>query len=220
MFTIRIWDLPTRLFHWALVVCVVGLVVTGNIGGNAMSWHFRFGYAVMSLLLFRLVWGLLGGHWSRWAQLPLSPSALKAYLQGNSPTAHLAGHNPMGSWSVVAFILVLALQVSTGLISDDEISNMGPLAALAPAEWVNWASSWHRHWGKLSLLGLVLAHVLAIAWYRWKKKQKLVAAMLHGDKSLPEEVPSSHDTTKTRWLALFLWAMALVSAWAIVSLGP
>ena len=220
MFTVRIWDLPTRLFHWALVVCVVGLVVTGNIGGNAMPWHFRFGYAVMSLLLFRLVWGLLGGHWSRWAQLPLSPSALKAYLQGNSPTAHLAGHNPMGSWSVLAFILVLALQVSTGLISDDEISNMGPLAALAPAEWVSWASSWHRHWGKLSLLGLVLAHVLAIAWYRWKKKQKLVAAMLHGDKSLPEEVPSSQDTAKTRWLALFLWAMALVSAWAIVSLGP
>ena len=198
MFTVRIWDLPTRLFHWALVACVVGLVVTGNIGGNAMQWHFRFGYAVMSLLLFRLVWGLLGGHWSRWSQLPLRPSALKTYFQGNSPTGHLAGHNPMGSWSVLAFLVVLALQVSTGLISDDEISNMGPLAALAPSEWVSWASS----------------------WYRWKKNQKLVAAMLHGDKSLPEWVPPSQDTAKTRLLALFLWAMAIVSAWAIVSLGP
>ena len=220
MFTVRIWDLPTRLFHWALVACVVGLVVTGNIGGNAIQWHFRFGYAVMSLLLFRFVWGLLGGHWSRWSQLPLRPSALKTYFQGNSPTGHLAGHNPMGSWSVLAFLVVLALQVSTGLISDDEISNMGPLAALAPSEWVSWASSWHRHWGKLTLLGLVAAHVLAVSWYRWKKNQKLVAAMLHGDKSLPEWVPPSQDTAKTRLLALFLWAMAIVSAWAIVSLGP
>lgn len=220
MFTVRIWDLPTRLFHWALVVCVVGLVITGNIGGNAMLWHFRFGYAVMSLLLFRLVWGVLGGHWSRWSQLPLGANALKAYFQGKSPTTHVAGHNPIGSWSVLAFIVVLALQVSTGLISDDEISNMGPLAALAPSEWVSWASSWHRHWGKLTLLALVAAHVLALAWYRWKKNQKLVAAMVHGDKTLPESVMPSRDTPKTRLLALCLWAIAAVSAWFIVSLGP
>ncbi|MEY4469904.1 MAG: hypothetical protein RIT20_245 [Pseudomonadota bacterium] len=219
MFTVRIWDLPTRFFHWALVVCVVGLVITGNIGGNAMLWHFRFGYAVMSLLLFRLVWGLLGGHWSRWSQLPLGPHALKAYFQGKSPTIHVAGHNPIGSWSVLAFIVVLTLQVSTGLISDDEISNMGPLAALAPSEWVSWASSWHRHWGKLTLLALVAAHVLALAWYRWKKNQKLVAAMVNGDKTLPESVTPSRDTPNTRLLALCLWAIAAVSAWFIVSLG-
>lgn len=220
MFTVRIWDLPTRLFHWALVVCVVGLVITGNIGGNAMLWHFRFGYAVMSLLLFRLVWGVLGGHWSRWSQLPLGPHALKAYFQGKSPTTHVAGHNPIGSWSVLAFIAVLTLQVSTGLISDDEISNMGPLAALAPSEWVSWASSWHRHWGKLTLLALVAAHVLALVWYRWKKNQKLVAAMVNGDKTLPESVMPSTDTPKTRLLALCLWSIAAVSAWFIVSLGP
>ena len=63
MVTVRIWDLPTRLFHWSLVLCVAGLIVTGNVGGNAMVWHFRLGYAVLTLLLFRLVWAWIGGHW-------------------------------------------------------------------------------------------------------------------------------------------------------------
>ena len=182
---------------------------------------FRFGYAVMSLLLFRLVWGLLGGHWSRWSQLPLRPRALKAYLQGNSPTAHLAGHNPMGSWSVLAFLVVLALQVSTGLISDDEISNMGPLAALAPSEWVSWASSWHRALGEIDLVraggGPCVRPSHGTAG---KRTKSWWPPMVHGDKSLPEWVPPSQDTAKTRLLALFLWAMAIVAAWAIVSWGP
>ena len=67
MHTIRVWDLPTRLFHWALAACVVGLVITANIGGNWMNWHFRFGYSVLTLLLFRFVWGVVGGHWSRFS---------------------------------------------------------------------------------------------------------------------------------------------------------
>ena len=174
MNTVRVWDLPTRLFHWALVVCVVGLVITGNIGGNAMLWHFRFGYAVMSLLLFRLVWGLLGGHWSRWSQLPLGPHALKAYFQGKSPTIHVAGHNPIGSWSVLAFIVVLALQVSTGLISDDEIANAGPLTHLVSEKTILSATYWHTEVGKLVILILVLVHILAIAWYFYRKKINLV----------------------------------------------
>jgi cytochrome b len=219
MYSIRIWDLPTRVFHWALVACVLGLIITGNVGGNAMQWHFRFGYAVLTLLLFRLAWGLLGGHWSRWSQLPLGPRAVLAYFQGKSTPDQLAGHNPLGSWSVLAFLLVLALQVSTGLISDDEIANMGPLAVLAPSHWVSWASSWHKNWGKLALILLVLTHVLALAWYRWKKNQKLVSAMVHGDKSLPEVVVPSTDTGKTRGLALVVFVLAALAVFALISLG-
>ncbi len=84
MFTVRIWDLPTRLFHWLLVTSVIGLVISGNIGGDAMVWHFRFGYVVLTLLLFRVAWGLMGGHWSRWSQLPLHPSHIRAYLSGHA----------------------------------------------------------------------------------------------------------------------------------------
>jgi cytochrome b len=107
MFTVRIWDLPTRLFHWALAVCVIGLVITGNVGGNAMVWHFRLGYVVLTLVLFRLVWGLVGGHWSRWASLPLHPRHALAYLRSHATARPMAGHNPLGSWSVVAMLVLL-----------------------------------------------------------------------------------------------------------------
>ena len=84
MFTVRIWDLPTRLFHWSLALSVLCLVITGNVGGNAMVWHFRLGYAVLTLVLFRLIWGFVGGHWSRWASLSLHPRQVLAYVQSRS----------------------------------------------------------------------------------------------------------------------------------------
>ncbi len=219
MVTVRIWDLPTRLFHWALATCVVGLVITGNVGGDAMAWHFRLGYAVLTLVLFRLAWGVFGGYWSRWSQLPVSPASVLAYIQGQSSTRHLAGHSPLGSWSVLALMLFLSLQVATGLVSDDEIATMGPLSSLVPGAWVSLATSWHKSWGKLILIVLVVSHLLAIAWYRWGKQQPLVPAMWHGDKTLPEAVPPSRDNGKSRSLALALFIAAGVVVAAIVSLG-
>ena len=73
---VRVWDVPTRLFHWALALCFVGLLVTSQVGGSAMVWHFRFGYGVLSLLLFRVVWGLLGGHWSRFSTFVFWPGMI------------------------------------------------------------------------------------------------------------------------------------------------
>ena len=102
MHTVRIWDLPTRLFHWLLVLCVVGLVVSANVGGAWMAWHFRFGYSVLTLLLFRVIWGLIGGHWSRFGSFLYGPASLWRHLRGQSPAAHTAGHSPLGALSVFA----------------------------------------------------------------------------------------------------------------------
>lgn len=219
MVQLRIWDLPTRLFHWGLVLCVSGLVITGNVGGNAMIWHFRLGYAVLTLLLFRIVWGFMGGHWSRWAQLPLSPARVWAYLNGRHNTTDFAGHNPLGSWSVVVFLVILLLQVSTGLISDDEIANMGPLSSLVTGQWVTWATSWHKGWGKIILLLLVFLHLLALGWYRWRKNLSLVPAMWHGNKSLPNQVPPSVDHLHSRAWALALLLISFMAVFGLVSLG-
>lgn len=219
MLTFRIWDLPTRLFHWLLALCFVGLVISGNVGGNAMVWHFRLGYVVFSLLLFRLVWGLVGGHWSRWSSLPLGFASIRCYLKGQGQASDLAGHNPLGSWSVLALLFFLSLQVGSGLFSDDEITNMGPLSTLVSGTWVSAATSWHKHWGKLILILLVLLHLLAIAWYSWRKRQRLVAAMWHGDKVLQEPVPASVDSSRTRWLALVLMVLAGTAVAFVVSLG-
>jgi cytochrome b len=216
MIKVRIWDLPTRMFHWALAGCVIGLVITGNVGGNAMVWHFRLGYAVFTLLLFRLVWGFVGGHWSRWRHLPIGPRQVRAWLGGASEAGWQAGHNPIGSWSVLAMLGMLSLQVATGLVSDDEIANTGPLYALVSEATVSLATGWHRHWGKLILIALVLLHVLAIAWYRQRKNIALVPAMWHGDKEVQAPVPASHDQWPTRWLALLiLTCAALVVAWVV-----
>ena len=102
LYTVRIWDLPTRLFHWALFVCVVGLIITGNIGNEWMAWHFRLGYSVMALLLFRIVWGLIGGKWSRFASFFYAPSTVIDYLKGLGKPEHSAGHSPLGAASVLA----------------------------------------------------------------------------------------------------------------------
>ncbi|MCW5655963.1 cytochrome b/b6 domain-containing protein [Hydrogenophaga sp.] len=207
MQTTRIWDLPTRLFHWTLAVCVVGLVVTGSVGGHLMNWHLRLGYVVFTLLLFRFVWGLIGGHWSRFTTFLYSPTALVRYLQGRATPQELAGHNPMGALSVFALLLVLAIQVGTGLVSDDEIAFFGPLTRFVSGDTVSAATGYHKELGKLLVLVLVALHLLAILFYKLVKKRGLTQAMLTGDKRLETPMPASRDTATTRLLALVVLAL-------------
>ena len=210
---VRVWDLPTRVFHWALVCAVIGLITSAQIGGDAMAWHFRFGYAVMSLLLFRILWGLTGGHWSRFASFIYSPATILGHLKGQGKPEHAIGHNPLGSLSVFAMLAILLLQVGSGLFSDDEIAAAGPFVSLAPSAWVSLATHYHAEIGKLILLGLVLLHVGTILFYRFKKGENLVQPMINGDKETPLTMLSSRDDAKSRLLAaaLFLACAALVA---------
>lgn len=217
---VRIWDLPTRLFHWLLALCAVGLVITANVGGNAMVWHFRLGYAVATLLLFRLLWGLVGGRWSRFSSFAYGPGSVLRYLRGQSPEAHRLGHNPLGALSVWALLLFLLVQVGTGLISDDEIAAAGPLTALVSGDTVARASWYHKDIGAWVLIALVGLHVLAILFYAVVKRQALVGAMVHGDRQAEQAAtPGSRDTAGTRAAALaVLLACAAVVRW-VVQLG-
>ena len=204
MARLRVWDLPTRLFHWLLVLAVVGLIITGNLGGLWMNWHFRLGHAVLALLLFRLLWGVVGGYWSRFSQFIYSPLTLLRYLRGQSRPEHQLGHSPTAALSVFALLLVLSLQVASGLLSDDEIAFAGPLARFVAADWVSLATAYHAEWGKLLLVALVALHLLAIAYYKWVKKVPLVAAMITGDKDSDSPQPASRDGLAQRALALLL----------------
>ncbi len=218
---VRVWDLPTRLFHWALASCVTGSVASAKIGGGAMVWHFRFGYAVLTLLAFRLLWGFVGGHWSRFRAFVYAPATSLRYLRGRSLAHehHHVGHNPLGAWSVFALLAMLVVQVSTGLIADDEISNNGPLTRYVATATSLAATSWHKGYGQWIIITLVVLHVGAIAFYWFRRRQNLVGAMLHGDKLLTEDVPASIDTPTSRLLAVAL-ALACAGgvAW-LVSLG-
>ena len=218
---VRVWDLPTRTFHWLLAACVLGSVVSAKIGGNAMAWHFRLGYVVFTLLAFRVLWGLVGGRWSRFASFIYAPATVVRYLRGQAgPHEYLdVGHNPLGAFSVFALLALLAAQVGTGLFADDDISNTGPLIKFVSGATSSLLTKWHKNFGQWLILALVLLHVGAIVFYLVRKQQNLVRPMLTGDKLLPAHVPASADHLASRGLALALAAAcAALVAW-LVSLG-
>jgi cytochrome b len=217
--TVRIWDLPTRLFHWLLAASVVALVVTAKVGGNAMVWHFRLGYLVLALVTFRLVWGLVGGRWSRFTSFLPSPARLLAYLRGNARPQDKAGHNPLGALSVVALLGVTAAQVGSGLFTDDEIAFAGPLTRFVSGEVVSQFTTYHKAVGQYLLMALVALHLLAIAYYTLVRKERLVRPMVQGDKQLQDPVEPSKDTASTRALALAVAAACAALAWWVSSLA-
>lgn len=215
MKTARIWDLATRIFHWLLVFSIIGLIITGNVGGNAMQWHFRLGYVVFTLLLFRIIWGLIGGHWSRFSSFIYSPKSILHYLKGNYPEHYAIGHNPLGALSVFALLLTLAAQVATGLFSDDEIAAVGPLAKYVSNATVSQASFYHTEIGKLLIILLVVFHIGAILFYLFKKRENLIRPMIHGDKLVNTDVPQSRDDGRARLLSL----ITLMACGAVVYLA-
>lgn len=206
-YKVRVWDLPTRVFHWSLVAFVIGLFVTAQIGDDAMVWHFRLGYATLTLLLFRLAWGLVGGYWSRFSSMRHPVSRTIHYLRGRVSMEYAIGHNPLGSLSVFAMLFCLLLQVASGLVSDDEIATSGPLTGLAPGWLVSLATSYHKGYGKPILIGLILLHVVAILFYFFRKRENLVRTMWLGDKVISKPAPSSRDDARTRLAAALLIAV-------------
>ena len=216
---VRVWDLPTRLFHWLLVLCVVLLVPTGYVGGDAMQWHARLGYAVLTLLLFRLAWGFVGGHWSRFRSFLYAPRSVLAYLGGRAHPDHLVGHNPLGAGSVFAMLFVLLAQVATGLVSDDEIAFTGPLNRFVKNSTGLAATWYHKAVGQWLIVALVLLHLAAVAFYVLKKRQDLVRPMVQGDKNVPMAAPSSRDDMGSRMFALVVLAACAGLVTWVVGLG-
>lgn len=214
---VRVWDLPTRLFHWTLAICVVLLIVSGTVGGDAMQWHMRFGYCVLTLLIFRLVWGFIGGYWSRFKQFFYSPLTVYNYLRGQSQPNHEVGHNPLGALSVWGLLSIMAVQVLSGMMADDEIATAGPLAKFVSNSTMLLSTSYHKHWGKWIILALVGLHIAAIIFYLLRKKQNLIKPMLTGDKSIASaaSVIVSQDQTAQRVTALIIF----ISAAAAVAYG-
>lgn len=215
----RIWDLPTRLFHWLLAASVIALVVTAKMGGNAMEWHLRLGHVVLALLVFRIFWGLVGGYWSRFATFTPSPARLLRYLRGHSTAADRNGHNPLGALSVWAMLLVLCAQVGSGLFSDDDIAFAGPLTRFVSGDTINDATIWHKEWGQWLLLALIAFHLCAIVFYTLVRRQRMVAAMLHGDQSAPAGTRAAHDGMAQRLLALVLALLCAGGAWWVYQLA-
>lgn len=196
--SIPVWDLPTRLFHWLLLLLMIGAIVSIKIGGNAIEWHGRFGHMIFGLIVFRLVWGVVGGSTARFSHFVRGPSAICAYLRGQWRGI---GHNPLGALSVLGLIGVVAFQAITGLFTTDDIAFNGPLAPLVDADRRGQITSWHRlgEWAIYALVGL---HVAAVMFYTHVKKDNLVKPMITGRKTgAPADVEGLRPAG---WLALVI----------------
>lgn len=180
--TTRVWDAPTRLFHWALV----GLFAFSwwSAENGEMEWHLLSGTAMLGLILFRLVWGVIGGSTARFSGILRSPVAALEYVRGKAPPR--AGHNPLGGYSVIAMLLLLVTQVGTGLFAVDvDGIESGPLSPLVSFDQGRQASAIHELSFNL-LLALIGLHILTIIFYRVARRRNLVIPMITGsDAELP-----------------------------------
>lgn len=173
---IRLWDLPTRLFHWLLVLAVTAALVSGQVGGKLIDWHGRIGLFIVGLVAFRLVWGVLGSTYARFRQFFPTPAKVMAYQRGEWRGE---GHNPLGALSVFALLGLLTAQVTTGLFANDDIAFVGPLFHLIGKGLSNRLTGLH-HLGSDGIIALVVLHLAAIIFYVRVKKQNLVKSMMTG----------------------------------------
>jgi cytochrome b len=195
----RIWDLPTRLFHWVLAALILFSFATVKAGGTWMDWHMRSGYAVLALVLFRILWGFAGSRYALFSSFVRGPGAVLAYLTGK--TKHVAGHNPLGALSVVALLGAVLVQAAAGLFANDDIFNEGPLAKLVSTATSTFLTAIHKR-GEYVLYALVGLHLVAVIYYTVFKTEPLVSAMLHGDRAI--DAPSAQDDASLRVRALLL----------------
>ena len=214
---IRIWDLPTRLFHWLLAGCVIGAIATAQIGGLWMDWHVRLGITTLFLLAFRLVWGFVGPYHARFGTFVRGPGAIRAYLGG---TQLSAGHSPLAAVSVLLMLLAILVQVVTGLFATDGILIEGPLASWVSPAWSDTLTGIHQI-NRFVVVALVVLHLLALVWYGAVRRQPLVRAMITGNKPLgyvPERAPESDDDWRV-WLRGVVVAAVVVAA-LLLALPP
>ncbi len=204
---IPVWDLPTRLFHWLLVVLVALSFATGSIGGNAMQYHEWSGFAILIVLVFRIIWGFVGSRTSRFSYFAKGPATLWRYavalVRGKSE--RYLGHNPLGGWSVLAMLLVLLGQAATGLFANDDIITEGPLYLWVSKPLSDWLSAVHRL-NRYLILVLVATHVSAVLFYLLVKHENLIKPMISGVKHW--QGGHSAPPAESNWLAAVIAAIA------------
>jgi len=215
---VRVWDAPVRLFHWLLVLLFAFMLLSGKLKGDWMEWHMRSGYAILALVLFRIMWGFAGSTYARFSNFLTGPSACFAFarkLLARAP-APSAGHNPLGGWMVLVLLLALLFQVGTGLFANDDILIEGPLAPLVTKAVSDRLTGWH-YWNIKLLLALVAAHIIAVLYHAFFMKENLIGAMFTGVKRMPADAAGSVVARFTSpWLALVLLAVAAFAVYLIV----
>lgn len=211
---IDVWDAPTRLFHWGLAIAVATSLISEEIGN--MDVHVISGHVVLTLVMFRIMWGVVGGRHARFSDFIKGPGAVISYAKSMFDKSHktTVGHNPFGALSVVALLLVLSVQVGTGLFSNDDILVEGPLFDLVSKSTSDLLTYYHGLSSNV-LYGLIGLHLAAVAFYTFNG-HKILGAMVFGKKeNIPAPEKSGAPVKGNIFVAIVLLGMSAAIAWFI-----
>ena len=185
--SIKVWDLPVRLVHWAFVLLLVFQLVSGKMGGAMMRWHAYCGYAMLVLVVFRVLWGFGGSTHARFASFVAGPAATLRFARRlfSREAVPQVGHNPLGGWMVIALVVSLALQAISGLFANDGAAFEGPFATRVGFEISTGLTHFHR-WNLKVLIFLAGVHIAAVFFHLLVKRENLLGTMFSGMKRVPE----------------------------------
>jgi len=205
-----VWDLPTRIFHWCLLPGIGFMWWTGETG--RMEWHSYCAYGLICLVVSRIMWGFIGSYHARFTHFLVGPKRIIQYIR---EPGEVIGHNPLGALSTIALLSLLLAQGLSGLFSVDDASFEGPLAYVSDGDFIDIATEWHEvNWSLLqALIGL---HLLAIAFYQFKRRQRLIQLMWFGSSETHQGV----EPAKSPLLALIVLAAAAGCLWLAITMAP
>ena len=208
---VRAWDLATRLFHWLLVTLIASAYLTRAYSGDpTLYWHRINGYALLALLLFRLMWGFAGSSTSRFAAFVPWPGPALRYVGAlvRHRPMHYLGHNPLGAALIFAMLLAVAAQAVAGLFTTDDVLAQGPLHDHAP-DWLDGRMGAYHAQGFWIILALAAVHIVANLVYHFVMKDKLISAMVTGEKPVLDYEDQPQARLVPQWRAAVCAAMAV-----------
>lgn len=211
---IAVWDVPTRVFHWLVVLLIAFAFAT--VRSNWMDWHARAGYALLVALLFRLLWGFFGSQTARFSSFLASPLAAARHLVHALRRERdlQVGHNPAGGWMVLLLVALMLGETLSGLYVGNDIAEEGPLSERVPAPIANLIDALHDWLLWDALLAAIAIHLLAILAYAMAKRHNLLLPMITGRKLLPPGTPPPAMKSSAR--AFLLLACSAAAATALV----
>ena len=215
---VKVWDLPSRIAHWALSLCILGSYGTAEYGWFTMQWHFYFGYAAITLVLFRVLWGFFGSEHARFRNFVRGPGAVWRYLRelGVKNSVETTGHSAIGGWAVIVLLVATLAHGISGLFNNDDIEWFGPLSEKASGDLVEQMSWFHSNFEGVLLI-IIGIHIVAALLYLLIKKQNLIGPMISGVK---HSIQAEDAKQKPIWLALLLLAISAAGLWALIEFWP
>ncbi len=219
--SVRVWDLPTRLFHWLLVISLGGSWLTAEGGIAWIEWHFRFGYFAAGLIIFRVIWGLVGTRHARFSGFLYSPRRIITYLRtlGQRDSRPTTGHNPLGGLMVLLMLVIIGAQVATGLFASDDIFSDGPFHPLVSDDLAGDLTTWHHR--LFTAIQIIAAlHILAIVFYWLWKRQQLIWPMITGRKPMHLAGDDKRDVGTKLVLGVVVALVAAGIVYGAISMAP